>query len=533
MKKIHLIMAVWGEGYLDLFLNLSLPTQLSPGNLPYIGSIPGVVYKIYTTLQGAAYLEKSPVFQKLLRIVDTRIITVDRLDSDDKFSPLMAFHNRAIMEASADNASLIFLSPDFIMADGTLKKLIDIRKAGYRTVLTLTLRLIREEAEKELGRFFDKNTFSINLTPREFIGACFKHLHPIEKSYYWGDNFSSFPIHAYWPIDQEGLIARCYYLHPLLIDPLVKYTLPKITIDADYVDISCSNPDYIYIVQDSDELCCFEVTEGSVGDANATKMPTPADERAYAKWAVVHANPVFESILHHIYFQIPIRIHSGPFTKKWKKFDRRSHRRARRIRFWTILFRRHRSFSDAIDFYLSTNIKMQTFNVHGSSHYETGDKRAREGYKVDYYRYQSIKDWGQAESNQIGQRWRWIDSHTGSTVVIKKKISGHNTIETLIHTALGDSLYKLEVSIDNQPALNQRIVREGEKFFHICDFPNRKVGHETSITFKVINPDDDDRLAVSFSIIRHQPFKKIQIAYLELKNRFKRKIKAFIGYSNA
>ena len=135
----------------------------------------------------------------------------------------MDFHNQAIKEADAENAALIFLSPDFIVADGTLMRLIQLRQTGIRAVMVLTLRLAEEAVKEELQkRYFNKKEQTIEIQPRDFVRICYKYLHPIEKSYFWGPKFSSFPIHAYWPVNDEGLVAQCYYLHPLMIDPLVK-----------------------------------------------------------------------------------------------------------------------------------------------------------------------------------------------------------------------------------------------------------------------------------------------------------------------
>ena len=47
--QVHLIMAVWGRSYVDLFLDLSLPSQLSARNLPEASQKGNLLYKIFTT----------------------------------------------------------------------------------------------------------------------------------------------------------------------------------------------------------------------------------------------------------------------------------------------------------------------------------------------------------------------------------------------------------------------------------------------------------------------------------------------------
>ncbi len=521
-------MAVWGKSYLDLFLKVSLPTQLSPGNLPSIDNKPGFTYKIYTTVEGEVYLRQQDIFSRLTKFIDTKVITVDKIHSDDKFSPLMDFHNQAIMEADAENAALIFLSPDFIIADGTLSRLIKLWQKGYRAVMVLTLRLIEETVKEELlNKYYHEKDQALNIQPREMVGLCLKHLHPIEKTYFWGDRFSSFPIHAYWPVNDEGLTARCYYLHPLMVNPIVKYVLPDITIDADYVDLACSNRSLIHVIQDSDELCCFELTNAETHDTNAPQPVAPAKAINYARWATVHANPVFDSLLHHMYFQVPIRIHSGSFTKKWRKVEHRASKIARRVRLWTFLFRRHGSLTNALDFYWATKFKSGSFDFSCF-----GVKKYWNKYHIDYYDIRSEIGWGLAETNDSGQKWRWISSDGKSSVFLKLKLNRSYVLKTLIHTALGNSLYKLEVLINEQPATQQNIISQGKQIWHHCILPRRIDSEEIILTFRCNSPETGDRLALSYSNIKLLQY-SIGAVYGEFKKRFRNLVKSVLGYSKA
>jgi hypothetical protein len=361
------------------------------------------------------------------------------------------------------------------------------------------------------------------------VRLCLKHLHSIEKTYFWGSQFSSFPIHAYWPVNEEGLTARCYYLHPLLINPLVKYVLPNITIDADYVDLACSNRSYIYIVQDSDELCCFELTGAAAHDANATKPSTPAKEINYARWAAVHANPVFNSLLHHMYFQVPIRIHSGPMTKNWLKVERQAKKIAQRVRLWTFLLRRHGNLTNALDFYLATKFKSPPRHSLLRSGRIPGVKRRWNGYQIDFYTSCSGAGWGPAEKNNAGQKWRWIHPDGQSSISLKIGTKNSYVLKTLIHTALGGSLYKLEVLIDDQPALRQQIISQGQQIWHWCILPRRMSSGEIVLTFRLNSADPGDRLALSFSIV-NLTICEPKIVYAEFRRRIGHKLKTILGY---
>lgn len=356
---MHLIIACWGKEYVDMFLNVALPCHLSPGNLPAICDNHDLLYKIYTTEEGELCISNHAAFLKLKALVKTRIITIDpdNLSGEyGKFSPLIQLHNRAIEEADRDNAALILLLPDFFMTDGTLSRLLVIAGKGYRTILTLTLRLVKETAIPEfISRFYSPDDHTLTASPRESVKVALKHLHPIERSYYWDSNLSSFPIHVYWPMGDEGLIAHCYYLMPIMVNPRIRGLKPQLTVDVDYVDLVCPRHSENYVVRDSDELVCFEFTGQAVTDANAkTREPFRPTPWNLAKWAVVNANPVYSSLLHHWYFQQPIRIHTADLSAKWNKAERESSKIASQVRWFTFLKRSHRGIEDVIDFFYKT-----------------------------------------------------------------------------------------------------------------------------------------------------------------------------------
>jgi hypothetical protein len=491
-NKIHIIMAVWGLDYLDMFLNVSLPSQLSPGNLPALEQMDGIQYNIFTTEEDAAIIRRHPAFSRLASMVKTEIIFFNRIAGDDKFAPLMRLHNQAIKMADLENAALIFLSPDFVLSDGTLSRLIHLKKEGYRAVLLLTLRLIRETFIPDLlASYPPGDDQSITIAPRELSKVALGHLHPIEQSYVWGKKLSSFPIHAYWPVDYEGLIARCFFLHPIMVNPLIKFISPQITVDADYIDLVCPDISKIYFVRDSDEIACFEMSGHSVQDANAKDPPIVASAWSCAKWANIHANPVFTSPLHHYCFQVPIRIHGGHISPKWMRQENVSRRIARRIKWFLLILRR--SLGAAYFYYLF-------FSVHHLMDTK-GQIRTRRFLRVDLSGRIFDLGWGKAEQNHQGQKWRWIgpEGRAHLSLPLKKNHLGY-LLKTHIHSALGRSIYDLKVEVNGYPAIDPQIVKRGEKFWHCCCLPNQGLNDEgnfVEITYYHDNGEINPQIALS------------------------------------
>ncbi|MBI4767548.1 MAG: hypothetical protein HY787_23630 [Deltaproteobacteria bacterium] len=525
-NKTHIIMAVWGRDYLDLFLKVSLPSQLSPGNIPALEPRDGIQYNIFTTEEDAAVIRHHPAFNRLASMIKTEIIFFNQIAGDNKFAPLMRLHNQAIKKADLENAALIFLSPDFILSDGTLSRLIQLKQEGYRAVLLLTLRLSRETFIPDLlSSYPPGDDRSITIAPRELSKIALSHLHPIEQTYVWGKTLSSFPIHAYWPVEDEGLVARCFFLHPIMVNPLIKFISPQITVDADYLDLVCPDISKIYFVRDSDEMACFEMTGQSVQDANAKGPPLMASAWSCARWANIHANPVFTSPLHHYCFQVPIRIHRGQFSPKWMRQEKVSRRIARRVKWFLLILRR--SMGAAFFYYLFFPARPLIINE--------GQSRPGRFLRVDLSGRTSNPGWGKAEQNQQGQKWRWVGQAGKAQLFLPlKKTKLGYLLKTHLHTALGRSLYDLKVEVNGYPSLDPRIVRKGEKFWHCCCLPNQmlKEGNLVEITYQVDNKEMGPQIALSQVNCRPLIFSPGDL-YRIYRRRFGRFLRKFIPKKTA
>jgi hypothetical protein len=164
-------------------------------------------------------------------------------------------------------------------------RIAEVHAAGKRAVVTLTPRLKAEDAARDLAKFHDAASGALTISPREMAGVVMSHLHPIERSYTWGPAFSSFPIHAYWPVGEEGS-SLAVLLHPILSIPCNAGSFRR----SRSTPISSSGParimDDVHVVRDSDECSAVGVVAGCGGDANAVAT-RGARRLAYARWACV------------------------------------------------------------------------------------------------------------------------------------------------------------------------------------------------------------------------------------------------------
>ena len=319
--QLHFITAVWGRTYTDLFLQVVVPNQLSAGNLLYFRDKPGsALFKIYTTKADAEYIRASPCYAQLAAAVPVEFVLFDDVDLGAKYEALIECHRRAIRSADETGAALVFLSPDAIWSDGTFRRLWELGRAGTRVVMSGSIRVTKETFVPEyLARHYSAPTCSAGIGSRELVKLAMRHLHPLSQSLFWdSDHFGLGPSHIYWRVGEDGVLGRCFHLHPLMVNPQVRGLLPKSTVDADYTPLACPDPESLYVAEDSDEIACFEISARDQFGTFAPNRFNAADVAFYARyWTQEH----HRKFVHH-----PIRYHGSELSPQWKEAEEASAR---------------------------------------------------------------------------------------------------------------------------------------------------------------------------------------------------------------
>lgn len=326
MLHLHFITAVWGRAYTDLFLQVVLPNQLSPGNLLYFRDKPGsATFKIYTTKADAEYIRASRCYAQLAAAMPVEMVHFDDVDLGAKYAALIECHRRAIRSADEVGAALVFLSPDAVWSDGTFKRLWELAAAGTRVVMVGSIRVVKETfVPQYLAGYLSAGSCSAAIRPRELVKLATRHLHPLSQSLFWdSEHFGLGPSHIYWRVGDDGILARCFHLHPLLVNPLVRGLLPKSTVDADYTPLACPDPESLYVSEDSDEIACFEISRREQFGSFAPNRFSAADTAFYARyWAQGH---------HRKFVRHSVRFHGSDLSAQWKEVEALSDRVIERV----------------------------------------------------------------------------------------------------------------------------------------------------------------------------------------------------------
>lgn len=312
MAQVHFINVVWGERFTEALLRVILPSHLAPGNLPaFCVGGPSAVYRFFTTERDAATIRKSAEYEALTKILPVEFVPIDDILKGQKYAAMSECHRRAIRDANQADAALVFLTPDLIFSDGSLRRLRELFEAGKRVVVLAGIRVVSETFVpwfRALG--------SPAQPARVLMKAALEHMHPFTKSCFWDSpEFTRWPSNLYWRVGDEGYVARAYHFHPLFVRPSQKGLEPKGTIDDDYLPLACPDVDQWHVVEDTDEILIVDIT-GSAEFAEI-RAPNRASERNVAFWAHYHALPY-----HRRLSARTLRFHAGRSSPAWAEVEK-------------------------------------------------------------------------------------------------------------------------------------------------------------------------------------------------------------------
>jgi hypothetical protein len=205
-----------------------------------------------------------------------------------------------IAAADERGAAMVFLNPDVVIADGGMKALERLLNSGKRAIQVLGIRLVKDTAVPILlSQYASKDRMQIKISPRQLITLGLSNLHPLTMMHlYDAPECALLPSALLWPAGAEGLVARCFHLHPMLVHPRVRNAPFSTTIDDDYLRAACPDPSEEHIVVDSDEFCACELS-GLERDLGG--LPRDELDKDVAQWAHLAAKPHhLENFVRHI-----------------------------------------------------------------------------------------------------------------------------------------------------------------------------------------------------------------------------------------
>jgi hypothetical protein len=319
IESFHFVTAVWGPSHRRTFIEIGLPSLLAAGNIPGISALGRSRFHLFTKPSDLRILEASPVFGLLRRTIE---VEIDLIDEQFDIAPHLMMsqcHREGLRRAYELGAGTVFVPPDCVWADNSMVNLERIAAGKATTVHMTGLRLSLEEAAPRLiSEWRAPDECLLRIPPRDLVRLGLQHLHPITKDlFFTGQSEKLMPANLLWMVENEGILAHCFHLHPLLVEPNERNTTFKTTIDDDLALMADPAGTRDYVVQDSDEILAFELSARSHA-VQATYDKGSVE--SVAAWAEAGANSRHRTLVGN-----PIRIHSTDVAaERWAPVEQQA-----------------------------------------------------------------------------------------------------------------------------------------------------------------------------------------------------------------
>lgn len=314
IRQISCLLPVWGYAYIRKFMEVALPTWLAPGNLPAIAQMAPTEFVFLTSREDELYLRSHPGFKRLSQVCKTRVHFVDHLITGNNYSTTITLSYLEAVRATGDDmldTCFLFLVSDYIVADGSFRKVVERILAGRSGVQVGNFQVVEEDALAWLTDKQQTQPTALKLAPRELMKWALSHLHPATVA-----NTVDYPIthnahtnRLFWRFDNQTLIGRFYLMHMIAIRPETRDFIIGSSCDYSFIPEMCPS-DNVEIIADSDDYLVIELQPRNheshflkAGPLSAKKLArslsewTTARHRANAKTTVVfHAGEIPQRI---------------------------------------------------------------------------------------------------------------------------------------------------------------------------------------------------------------------------------------------
>jgi hypothetical protein len=271
-ENARLIIPLWGWVYADKLTSITLPALLAPGNLPALCAMFEVEVVIVTETKLFDHIRNSHAFQRLATLCSTKLTPIDDLMSNlsgDYGVVLTKALYRGFLDlgAKVTETFLLFLNADFIIADGSYRRLGELMLAGHRVIHAPSFRVILEEVWPKLEGGVDRKNAVLAIPPREMVKLAlnYKHLtvkaRTVNQSFYHQWCMDQF----YWFVDEDTLIGYQWPMALVSIKPERVVMEPTSVWDFAYIPDAAPTLERFFI-EDSDDFFMLEPQSRVTGE---------------------------------------------------------------------------------------------------------------------------------------------------------------------------------------------------------------------------------------------------------------------------
>src|SRR5215475_273922 len=271
-ENARLIIPLWGRVYADKLTSMTLPALLAPGNLPSLCAMFEVEVVIVTETKLFDLIRSSRAFQRVATLCSTKLMPIDDLMSGlpgDYGVVLTKALYRGFLDlgAKVTDTFLLFLNADFIIADGSYRRLGEVMLAGHRVIHAPSFRVILEEVWPKLETRVDRKNAVLAIPPREMVKLALNHKHltikarTVNQRFYHQWCMDQF----YWYVDEDTLVGYQWPVALVAIKPERVITQPILVWDFGYLPEAAPTLEPCFLA-DSDDFFMIEPQKRVTGE---------------------------------------------------------------------------------------------------------------------------------------------------------------------------------------------------------------------------------------------------------------------------
>src|SRR5579872_233643 len=223
--RVRFLTVIWGARYVQEFARVSVPSYLTPGNLPFVASETDLEILILTSTDSRSTFDEEPAFARLRELCPVRYILIDDLITTGVYGVTLTLaYARGIRDSGErqTDTHFIFMNSDFILSEGSLKTLIGKFREGDRCIMAPSLRATSEAVLPKLVDLVAEDG-TLSMQPRDMVRLAFDNLHPTVVAKTVTQEFITCRTYnqIYWQVDDSTLLARYHLIFMLGIRPEV------------------------------------------------------------------------------------------------------------------------------------------------------------------------------------------------------------------------------------------------------------------------------------------------------------------------
>jgi hypothetical protein len=241
---------------------MTLPALLAPGNLPALCGFFDLEVVIVTEQRLVPVIEASTSFRRVAGLCRTKFAPLDDLMTGipGDYGVVLTnalFRGFVDLGAAMTDTYLLFLNADFIIADGSYRRLAELMREGHRVIHAPSFRVVLEDVWPKLkARLVDD---VLAMQPREMVKLALTYRHltvkarTVNQRMYHQWRMDQF----YWHVDEDTMIGYQWPVALVAIKPERVVTTPVCVWDYAFVPQAAPTLER-YFIDDTDEFFMLE-----------------------------------------------------------------------------------------------------------------------------------------------------------------------------------------------------------------------------------------------------------------------------------